>query len=61
MTLMLLGQTVNSCKVRKDQTVSSQITAGTQFVFMTRMQHFHTSGKEAQAHKHEVLCVCEHT
>jgi hypothetical protein len=61
-TLMLMVQTVNSCKVTKDQTASSQITAGTPFVFMKKIEHFRRSGREAEIPKsqvlmHEVLCV----
>jgi hypothetical protein len=59
---MLIVQTVNSCKVTKDQTASSQITAGTPVVFMKKIEHFQRSGRETEIPKpqvlmHDVLCV----
>jgi hypothetical protein len=59
---MLMVQTVNSCKVAKDQTASSLITAGIPIMFMKKIEHFQRGGKEAEVPKsqvlmHEVLCV----
>jgi hypothetical protein len=54
---MLIGQTLNGCKVAKDQTASSQIMAGIPVVFMKKMEHFQRSGTEAEIPKSQVFCA----
>jgi hypothetical protein len=49
-TLMFIVQTVNGCKVAKDQ-----IMAGTPVVFMKKMEHFQRSGTEAEIPKSQVF------
>jgi hypothetical protein len=53
MTLVLMVQSVNSCKASKDQIVSSHITGGAKFMSMKKIEHFHRNGKEPEVLKRE--------
>lgn len=57
MTLMLMVQTVNSCKVAKDQTASSQITTGTPVVFMKKLNISREVEGKQKFLSHKFLCM----